>query len=62
MLLLGLVIEKSIFDLMQRIKGKRKLVNLDFSGNVDSAEFASPEWLSDFEVVDRPIPFLILIH
>ena len=33
---------------------------LDFSGDVDSAEFAFPEWLSDLKVVDGPFPIHFL--
>jgi hypothetical protein len=30
---------------------------LDFSGDIDSAEFPSPKWLSDLKVIDGPFPF-----
>jgi hypothetical protein len=33
---------------------------LDFSGNIDSTEFASTEWLSDLEVVSDFDPFMRL--
>jgi hypothetical protein len=44
------------------MKKKGKIGYLDFSGNVDSTELASTEWLSDLEVVDGPFSFCIFIH
>jgi hypothetical protein len=44
------------------MKKEWKIGYLDFSGNVDSAELASTEWLSDLEVVDGPFSFHIFIH
>jgi len=58
--------EEHMFHALYRQHNEKggKLGYLDFSCNIDSPEFASPEGLSDLEVVDRPffLSFLILIH